>query len=91
MNFSRLKLAEQMYQSSRNNVTEEVTYRVGYSKRLKESLYNWRKIIQEEHPYVDVFPSTDGQKKEGEQPSKMSKMKKSKSPPKGERHISDFL
>lgn len=56
MNFSRLNLSESKYQQERSLPVEVVV-----EKAPAPQVYNWRKSIQEEHPYVEVFPSTDGQ------------------------------
>jgi hypothetical protein len=81
MNFSKLRLAESTYQKSRdineevNKYFSELRVEKEVSRSILESLYDWRKAIQEEHPYVDVYTSTDGQKREGQVPPKKKKAK----------------
>lgn len=67
MNFSRLNLSESNYQRVRSLPVEVVV-----EKAPAPQVYNWRKAIQEEHPYVEVFPTRDGHKKQ-EAPKKKDK------------------
>jgi uncharacterized protein YgbK (DUF1537 family) len=81
MNFSKLRLAECTYQKSRdineevNKYFSELRVEKEVSRSILESLYDWRKAIQEEHPYVEVYTSTDGQKKRRPGSSKKEKGK----------------
>jgi hypothetical protein len=57
MNFTRLNLSESNYQRVRSLPVEVVE-----EKSPAPKVYNWRQDIQEEHPYVEVFPPKGGQK-----------------------------
>lgn len=81
MNFTRLNLSESNYQRMRSLPVEVVVERAPAPK-----VYDWRQAIQEEHPYVEVFPFKDGHKKQ-EAPKKKAKNVLAK----GERHTSDFV
>lgn len=59
MNFSRLNLSESNYQRVRDLPAEVIV-----EKTPAPQVYNWRKSIQEDHPYVEVFPTTGEQKQE---------------------------
>ena len=70
MNFSRLNLSEQKYQSERALPVEVVQEKAPIRK-----FHDWRKSIQEDHPYVEVFPSTNNDKEQNTSNKKVKKVK----------------